>query len=125
MKVQRPGVREQIALDVYILRAAAGLLRDWRKLNRCAAPTVALNPGSKLAQLDSIMEACSTTDLFDRFVRRATSRGVASYAKHAAVLVALSGAVEAAVLQSSLSTTLPLSYFCGQPSLLNESTDAS
>jgi aarF domain-containing kinase len=34
VKVQRPGVREQIALDIYILRAAAAALRAWRKLNR-------------------------------------------------------------------------------------------
>lgn len=35
VKVQRPGVREQIALDVYILRYGLSLLRSWRKLNRC------------------------------------------------------------------------------------------
>ncbi len=34
VKVQRPGVREQIALDVYILRYGLALLRSWRKLNR-------------------------------------------------------------------------------------------
>ena len=33
MKVQRPGVRESIALDVHILRFLAGFVRRWRKLN--------------------------------------------------------------------------------------------
>lgn len=36
VKVQRPGVREQIALDVHILRYAVAILRRVRKLNRCA-----------------------------------------------------------------------------------------
>lgn len=34
VKVQRPGVREQISLDVHILRQALWLLRRLRKLNR-------------------------------------------------------------------------------------------
>ncbi len=42
VKVQRPGVREQIALDIYILRAAAAALRAWRKLNRWATDHVLL-----------------------------------------------------------------------------------
>lgn len=37
VKVQRPGVREQIALDVYILRYGLSILRSWRKLNRWAS----------------------------------------------------------------------------------------
>ena len=37
MKVQRPGVREQIAMDVYILRNLLAVIREWRKVNRCAA----------------------------------------------------------------------------------------
>ena len=35
VKVQRPGVREQIALDVYILRRLLAFVRQWRKVNRC------------------------------------------------------------------------------------------
>ena len=34
VKVQRPGVREQIALDVYILRRLLAFVRQWRKVNR-------------------------------------------------------------------------------------------
>lgn len=41
VKVQRPGVREQIALDVHILRMAAAFLRRARKLNRFATPLCA------------------------------------------------------------------------------------
>lgn len=33
VKVQRPGVVEQIALDVYILRRLAAAIRGWRKVN--------------------------------------------------------------------------------------------
>ena len=33
VKVQRPGVRESIALDIHILRAGAGLFGRWRRLN--------------------------------------------------------------------------------------------
>jgi len=33
VKVQRPDVRESIALDVHILRAAAGWFARWRRLN--------------------------------------------------------------------------------------------
>ena len=33
MKVQRPDVRESIALDVHILRFAAGWFAKWRRLN--------------------------------------------------------------------------------------------
>ncbi|GMH40522.1 hypothetical protein BSKO_08426 [Bryopsis sp. KO-2023] len=33
VKVQRPGVVEQIALDVYILRRIAAFVKEWRKLN--------------------------------------------------------------------------------------------
>ena len=40
VKVQRPGVREQIALDVYILRNLLSYFRQWRKVNRCLAPWV-------------------------------------------------------------------------------------
>ena len=36
VKVQRPGVREQIAMDVFILRNLLALIREWRKVNRCA-----------------------------------------------------------------------------------------
>lgn len=42
VKVQRPGVREQIALDVYLLRSAAAILRAWRKLNRSATPRLCM-----------------------------------------------------------------------------------
>ncbi len=34
VKVQRPGVREQIAMDVYILRNLLAVVREWRKVNR-------------------------------------------------------------------------------------------
>ena len=37
VKVQRPGVREQIAMDVYILRNLLAVIREWRKVNRWAA----------------------------------------------------------------------------------------
>lgn len=33
VKVQRPGVRESIALDVHILRILAAFVRRWRRLN--------------------------------------------------------------------------------------------
>lgn len=33
VKVQRPGVVEQIALDIYILRRVAAAVRGWRKVN--------------------------------------------------------------------------------------------
>ena len=33
MKVQRPGVKESIALDIYILRSLAVVIRQWRKIN--------------------------------------------------------------------------------------------
>ena len=48
MKVQRPGVREQIALDVHILRYAAAILRRVRKLNRCAPRAGHLGMGGAL-----------------------------------------------------------------------------
>jgi len=34
VKVQRPGVREQIAMDVFILRNLLAFVREWRKVNR-------------------------------------------------------------------------------------------
>ena len=34
VKVQRPGVREQIAMDVFILRNLLAFIREWRKVNR-------------------------------------------------------------------------------------------
>ena len=33
VKVQRPGVKESIALDIYILRSLAVVIRQWRKIN--------------------------------------------------------------------------------------------
>ncbi len=33
MKVQRPGVKESIALDIYILRSLAVVIRRVRKIN--------------------------------------------------------------------------------------------
>jgi predicted unusual protein kinase regulating ubiquinone biosynthesis (AarF/ABC1/UbiB family) len=33
VKVQRPGVRESIALDIYILRALAAFVKRWRRFN--------------------------------------------------------------------------------------------
>ena len=33
VKVQRPGVRESIALDIYILRGLAALVKRWRRFN--------------------------------------------------------------------------------------------
>ena len=33
VKVQRPDVVEQIALDVYLLRKLAGFVRKWKKVN--------------------------------------------------------------------------------------------
>lgn len=33
VKVQRPDVVEQIALDVYLLRKLAGFVRKWKKIN--------------------------------------------------------------------------------------------
>ncbi len=33
VKVQRPGVRESIALDIYILRGLAAFVKRWRRLN--------------------------------------------------------------------------------------------
>lgn len=33
VKVQRPGVRESIALDIHILRILAAFVKRWRRLN--------------------------------------------------------------------------------------------
>ena len=37
VKVQRPGVRDSIALDIFILRRLAGWFREAKKINRCAS----------------------------------------------------------------------------------------
>ena len=34
VKVQRPGVRDSIALDIFILRRLAGWFREAKKINR-------------------------------------------------------------------------------------------
>ena len=41
VKVQRPGVREQIAMDVFILRNLLAFVREWRKVNRRVTAEVA------------------------------------------------------------------------------------
>ena len=41
VKVQRPRVREAIALDIFILRRLAGYFGTWRKLNRYGQPSPA------------------------------------------------------------------------------------
>lgn len=50
MKVQRPGVKESIALDIYILRSLAVQVRRWRSINSDLGEILdeasSLSPGS-------------------------------------------------------------------------------
>lgn len=68
VKVQRPGVREQIALDVHILRYAVAILRRVRKLNRCA-PALGVSRWEEL---------CAVMDHEGGRVRWCNGRGIES-----------------------------------------------
>mmetsp|Transcript_19608 Transcript_19608/g.59305 ORF Transcript_19608/g.59305 Transcript_19608/m.59305 type:complete len:979 (-) Transcript_19608:2833-5769(-) len=61
VKVQRPGVREQIALDVHILRMAAAFLRRARKLNSDLPALLDEWAGSLFRELDYRREAANGT----------------------------------------------------------------
>ena len=56
VKVQRPGVKESIALDIYILRSLAVQVRRWRSINSDLGEILdeasSLSPGSSSSLRD-------------------------------------------------------------------------
>lgn len=61
VKVQRPGVREAIALDVFIMRFLAGKLRKWRQLNSDLPGLLDEWAASLFRELDYRREAANGT----------------------------------------------------------------
>ncbi|MEW5305728.1 MAG: hypothetical protein WDW36_008247 [Sanguina aurantia] len=69
VKVQRPGVYEQIALDVYILRGLAKAVRSWRKVNTDLPALVDEWAGSLFRELDYRQEGANATNFKRLFAR--------------------------------------------------------
>lgn len=61
VKVQRPGVREAIALDVFIMRFLVGRFGAWRRLNSDLASLLDEWAGSLFRELDYRREAANGT----------------------------------------------------------------
>ncbi|MEW5308317.1 MAG: hypothetical protein WDW38_000286 [Sanguina aurantia] len=69
VKVQRPGVYEQIALDVYILRGLAKAIRSWRKVNTDLPALVDEWAGSLFRELDYRQEGANAANFKRMFAR--------------------------------------------------------
>lgn len=69
VKVQRPDVRESIALDVHILRFAAGWFAKWRRLNSDLPSLLDEARSKDLLQFVRVLQRAAERDCFQLYVQ--------------------------------------------------------